>query len=119
MAINTFKNSICSVLKSDFTASSSGNRTVDLPYHGFVEKDQVRWRDMPSHTLDALSQFLDAGLVLDAGHEYTLTMEGWRWYVNMMYYSMPLSQKSVLDNFIIHNLRQPGRRITAEQITFQ
>lgn len=90
-----------------------------LPYHGFVEKDQVRWRDMPSHTLDALSQFLDAGLVLDAGHEYTLTMEGWRWYVNMMYYSMPLSQKSVLDNFIIHNLRQPGRRITAEQITFQ
>jgi coproporphyrinogen III oxidase-like Fe-S oxidoreductase len=90
-----------------------------LPYHGFVEKNQLRLRDMPSHCLEALSQFLDAGLVVDSGDEYTLTMEGWRWYVNMMYYSMPPSQKTVLDNFIIHNLRQPGRRITAEQITFQ
>lgn len=48
MAINIFKSSVCAVLKSDFTASSSGNQTIDLPYHGFVEKDQVRWRDMPS-----------------------------------------------------------------------
>jgi hypothetical protein len=48
MAINIFKSSVCAVLKSDFTGSSSSNRTIDLPYHGFVEKDQVRWRDMPS-----------------------------------------------------------------------
>lgn len=90
-----------------------------LPYHGFVEKDQLRLHDIPTHCLDALDQFLNAGLVLDSGDEYTLTLEGWRWYVNMMYYSMPPSQKSVLDNFIIHNLRQPGRKITAEQISFQ
>lgn len=90
-----------------------------LPYHGFLEKDLVRWDEMPTHCSDALEQFLDAGLVRDDGDLYRLTMEGWEWYVNMMYYSMPPSQKAILDALIMQNLRQPGRRMTAEQVAFQ
>jgi coproporphyrinogen III oxidase-like Fe-S oxidoreductase len=90
-----------------------------LPYHGFLEKDLVRWDEMPAHCMDALGQFLDAGLVRDDGDLYRLTMDGWEWYVNMMYYSMPPSQKAILDALIMQNLRQPGRRMTAEQVVFQ
>lgn len=90
-----------------------------LAYHGVLEKDRVRWGDMPQECLTALAEFEVAGLIRDAGDTYRITRLGWDWYVNMMYYAMPRSQRAILDGFIIHCLRQPGRELLTEQVEFR
>ena len=90
-----------------------------LAYHGVLEKDRVRWDEVPRECLDALDDFAAAGLIHDDGDAWRITRTGWEWYVNMMYYAMPKSQKAILDAFIIHCLRQPGRMMTTEQVEFR
>lgn len=90
-----------------------------LAYHGVLEKDRVQWDAVPQECLDALAEFETAGLIRDAGDTYRITRHGWDWYVNMMYYAMPRSQRAILDAFIIHCLRQPGRSMLTEQVEFR
>ncbi|MCA3555978.1 radical SAM protein [Aestuariivirga sp.] len=97
---------------------ASRSLVTRLPYHGYVSRAEVDWDRMPAETLSALHQLYDAGLVEDCGPEILLTRQGWEWYVNLMYFMMPLSQRKILDGFIVHSLGQPGRELTTSQVVF-
>lgn len=106
------------ISRHDRAIDASRPVVTRLAYHGILEKDRVRWDEVPQECLLALREFAEAGLIHDAGDTWRITRNGWEWYVNMMYYAMPESQKAVLDAFIIHCLQQPGRVLTADQIEF-
>lgn len=89
-----------------------------LPYHGHIRKDAIEWDLLPPETLNALEAFQTAGLVIEKEDELVTTEAGWRWYVNMMYCSMPKGQKKVLNASVVHSLRQEGRELTTEQVVF-
>lgn len=89
-----------------------------LAYHGHVDRSLIDWDEVPEETMKALEDLYDVGLVQDAGSEIVLTRSGWQWYVNIMYYMMPASQKLLLDGFIVHHLGQRGREMTKEQVVF-
>jgi oxygen-independent coproporphyrinogen-3 oxidase len=89
-----------------------------LPYHGYVRKSDVHWDQLPLETAQALHDFLESGLATEVDDQYRLTLSGWHWYVNMMYYALPRSQKAALDAFIVRQLRQKGRELTLEQVVF-
>lgn len=71
-----------------------------LPYHGTLEKRRVNWDLVHPDTRDALRQLVDAGLVVEKVDSYALTLEGWYWYVNLMYYLSPARERQTLDDFI-------------------
>jgi len=106
------------ISRHDRSIDASRPVVTRLAYHGVLEKNRVFWDEVPRECIQALHEFADAGLIRDAGDTWRITQDGWEWYVNMMYYAMPESQKSVLDAFIIHCLRQPGRVLTTDQIEF-
>ncbi len=108
------------VLISNHTKAIEASRSIvtRLPYHGILEKNLVAWQHVPQNCLDALDDFKRAGLIIERKDAYHLTRKGWDWYINMIYYAMPESQKQVLDGFIIHNLGQSQREMTSEQITY-
>lgn len=97
---------------------ASRSLVTRLPYHGHVLRSEVDWERMPRETMSALHDLHDAGLIEDSGPEIVLTRRGWEWYVNLMYYLMPSSQRRILDGFIVHSLGQPGRELTTAQVVF-
>jgi coproporphyrinogen III oxidase-like Fe-S oxidoreductase len=97
---------------------ASRSLVTRLPYHGHVLRSGIDWDHMPAETLSALHQLYDVGLVEDRGPEILLTRRGWEWYVNLMYFMMPRSQRQILDGFIVHSLGQPGRELTTSQVVF-
>ncbi|MGY6645997.1 MAG: radical SAM protein [Salinarimonas sp.] len=106
------------ISRHDRAIDASRPVVTRLAYHGILEKDRVRWNEVPRECILALHEFADAGLIQDFGDSWRITRSGWEWYVNMIYYAMPESQKAILDAFIIHCLQQPGRVLTADQIEF-
>jgi len=106
------------ISRHDRSIDASRPVVTRLAYHGVLEKNRVWWDDVPTECIQALHEFADAGLIRDAGDTWRITADGWEWYVNMMYYAMPESQKVVLDAFIIHCLQQPGRVLMSDQIEF-
>lgn len=106
------------ISRHDRSIDASRPFVTRLAYHGIPEKNRVWWDDVPNECIQALHEFANPGLIRDAGDTWRITLNGWEWYVNMMYYAMPESQKAVLDAFIIHCLQQPGRVFRSDQIEF-
>jgi oxygen-independent coproporphyrinogen-3 oxidase len=92
-------------------ADNSKPVIVRLPYHGEVCKDLINWQDVHPETLCALSELVDAGLVSEFHDSYKITLTGWYWYVNMMYYLSPRHEKRKIDRFIYDRVRQGNRLI--------
>jgi anaerobilin synthase len=66
---------------------------VTFPYRGVLEKSRIPWNRVPSQTLAALEEVVQAGLIIDANDNYEVTDQGWLFYVNLMYYLMPAQGK--------------------------
>lgn len=104
------------VSKHDQRADASRGVILHLPYHGFVEKSRINWEQVYPETLENLQQLVDAELIEEKPDRYEITQIGWYWYVNIMYYLIPKADKRILNNFIVQQLRQPGRELKKEQI---
>ncbi len=66
---------------------------VTFPYRGVLDKSRISWDRVPSETLAALEEVVQAGLIVDANETYEVTERGWLFYVNLMYYLMPTRGK--------------------------
>jgi anaerobilin synthase len=81
---------------------------VYFPYRGILEKARVPWIHIPEETLLALSQAINAGLIVEFEDRYELTKSGWLFYVNLMYYLMPTRSKAWISGKI-EQRRRSGR----------
>lgn len=83
---------------------------LGLPYHGSVAKDRIPFDRISAEVLGRLDELIAEGMVLDKGDEYALTELGWTWYVNMMYYLSPESDRRILDDFVAQRSTNPALR---------
>ena len=81
---------------------------VSFPYRGVLDKSKIAWSAVPDQTLTSLRETVSAGLAVDRGEEYQVTRLGWLFYVNLMYYLMPIVGKEWVSNKIEHQ-RLRGR----------
>ncbi len=114
------KRSVVDTQRSQHSAEIAASRPLvtRLAYHGHIDRGMIDWSNISDETLRSLGDLYEADLVTDRANEIVLTRRGWEWYVNIMYYMMPQSQKDLLDGFIVHHLSQKGREMTKEQIIF-
>lgn len=89
-----------------------------LPYHGVVDKSKIS-KNIPDGLRIKLNELIDNSLVIEDDNSYKLTKIGWFWYVNIMYYLMPMYEKAKLDKLIIEELRTPGKFISTDEIIFK
>ena len=85
-----------------------------LPYHGRIERSKVDWQHVHPATLQALSDLIDCGLVVESADSYQISRDGWYWYVNMMYFLSPPDEKREIEKFI--NKKKHDRRRSLEEI---
>jgi oxygen-independent coproporphyrinogen-3 oxidase len=81
---------------------------VYFPYRGTLDKSRIAWNEVPTDTVAALREISQAGLAAETDQSYELTPLGWLFYVNLMYYLMPLTAKAWLSD-LIADLRRRGR----------
>jgi coproporphyrinogen III oxidase-like Fe-S oxidoreductase len=67
---------------------------LHLPYHGYVAKAELDWAKIPAECVKALDELCEVGLISESADALHLTHEGWQWYVNVMHYLLPESQKA-------------------------
>jgi coproporphyrinogen III oxidase-like Fe-S oxidoreductase len=87
-----------------------------LPYHGFANCSSIKWDDLPATTLNSLDRLIGTGLIDAQSEELALTLEGWQWYVNVMYYLLPKSEQLALDRYVKVTGSSHGRVIEETQI---
>lgn len=71
----------------------AGKGIVTFPYRGVLHKDRVPWALVAPEMQAALARLVCAGLAEERADRYELTESGWLYYVNMMYYLMPIEGK--------------------------
>ena len=97
------------VLEHDRVVDESRGVILRLPYHGVLEKHDVDWSNVDPGVTGRLEELVEAGFVLDLRDRYELTEHGWHWYVNLMYYLCPLSERKAIDAYVARRSRDPGR----------
>ena len=73
---------------------------LHLPYHGTVDLDLIDWGLVPGESKRALDDIMRKGLVETNGRDLCLTIDGWRWYVNIMHALLPPTERRVLESLI-------------------
>jgi oxygen-independent coproporphyrinogen-3 oxidase len=99
------------VFEHDPVADAGKGVILHLPYHGELEKGRIDWDKVHPETRHALHRVVDAGLVRDTGDGYALTLDGWYWYVNLIYYLCPREERNVIDLFIRERCASADRHI--------
>jgi coproporphyrinogen III oxidase-like Fe-S oxidoreductase len=89
---------------------------LHLPYHGFVSRASIDLDRLPATTLNSLHRLINAGLIDVQGEEFALTNDGWHWYVNIMYYLLPETEKLALNRYVKAAGSAQGRLIEATTI---
>lgn len=89
---------------------------LHLPYHGKVEKKLINWDAVHPDSLSALRRLVDASLVLEHPASFELTVQGWYWYVNLLYYLSPKEEQSILDRFIADHCASAVRHIESVEM---
>jgi coproporphyrinogen III oxidase-like Fe-S oxidoreductase len=100
---------IMTVKKHEETIDEGRGIILRLPYHGYVLKENIRWEAIPTLVLQALGEVLAAGFVRETEEAFELTTYGWQWYVNLMYYLSPASERHIIDRFIIRRTMDADR----------
>lgn len=99
-----------------FGEISSPERGIVLfPFRGELDKSKVPWARVPEETLISLQAAINADLVVDCKDHYELTNLGWVFYVNLMYYLMPVAGKEWISKKILQ-LESMGRRCGDPQL---
>jgi oxygen-independent coproporphyrinogen-3 oxidase len=88
-----------SVSKADHIPYERGV-VLGLPFHGSIRKDRIPWEKIDQEITGRLAELVSEGLVDERTDEFVLTELGWTWYVNMMYYLSPPSERQLLDNWV-------------------
>jgi oxygen-independent coproporphyrinogen-3 oxidase len=89
-----------------------------LPYHGRVDKQNVRWSEVHPEVLHKLDRVKQEGLVTEDETSLTLTKLGWYWYVDLMYFLMPHADQLLMNGMVIDKLKDPGRRFSKRELLF-
>jgi coproporphyrinogen III oxidase-like Fe-S oxidoreductase len=96
--------------KQDSRAFLNRGLLMHLPYFGFLNKDQIEWSDTYPETQIRLSALIEHGLVQETEHQFKLTLSGWYWYVNLMYYLSPSFERDSINKYI-ENIASDKKRI--------
>jgi coproporphyrinogen III oxidase-like Fe-S oxidoreductase len=84
---------------------------LQLPYHGSVDKSDIRWHELEPQQFDSLARLIANDLVVDSGDVYRLTRTGFHWYSNVMFYLLPLAEQRALRRILARALRDPKKSI--------
>jgi coproporphyrinogen III oxidase-like Fe-S oxidoreductase len=88
-----------SVIRADHIPYERGV-VLGLPYHGSIRKDRIPWQKIDPVIISTLAELVSEGLVEERADEFVITELGWTWYVNMMYYLSPDSERKQLDEWV-------------------
>jgi anaerobilin synthase len=80
---------------------------IALPYLGHVPTSDIRWNDLSDETNERLNEAIRYGLIESVSNELQLTLEGWMWYVNLMYYLSPKEERAMIASLMLRG--QEGR----------
>ena len=69
-----------------------------------------------SRFVSALRRLIDASLVLEHPDSFKLTVQGWYWYVNLLYYLSPKEEQSILDRFIADHCASAVRHVESVEM---
>lgn len=108
----------CTISQHDTSLDFSRPLILRLPYHGQVDKRLVHWDKVPPEVIAKLEQLKEQRMVVDKGHELTLTKLGWYWYVNTMFHLMPRDEQLATNGVIVQNLKNPGRSFTKRELLY-
>jgi len=108
-----------SVGKHNHNSWESRGVVLRLPYHGMIEKDKIVWEKVDKTVLISLNRLIETGFIKETKTTYSLTEQGWFWYVNLIYFLCPENEKIIIDNYISVKQSQINNLITnCEQIIF-
>jgi coproporphyrinogen III oxidase-like Fe-S oxidoreductase len=82
----------------------AGKGVVTFPYRGVLRKERVAWDSVSPETGRALEQLVQSGLAEEYPDRYQVTEAGWLYYVNMMYFLMPVAGKKWISDRIATRL---------------
>jgi len=85
--------------------------TLALPYHGEIPKSWIDMDAVPQEVIERLGHLREHGLISETSRTYALTDDGLAWYVNLMFYLSPASERAALKNVIQHASGAEGRKI--------
>lgn len=106
------------IIEHDQKLDAGKGIVLHLPYHGYVDKDLIEWRDVHPETLNALKDLINADLVVERPDRFELTLQGWYWYVNLLYYLSPRVEQRVIDRFVAERRAARDRQIEMREISF-
>lgn len=87
-------------------SDGGGKGVVTFPYRGVLLKERVPWESVPRETRRALEQLVQSGLAEEHADRYQVTELGWLYYVNMMYFLMPVPGKQWISERIALRLAE-------------
>ena len=91
---------------------------LHLPYHGEVNLKDVNWSLVPSDIKSRLDLLLESQLLTANGSQLNLTLDGWHWYTNIMYWLLPNLERVAVDAMIKQALATRGRDIEETAVPF-
>lgn len=75
-----------------------------LLYNGYAKKERIDWIALPSFIYNNLQQLIGAGLIVESDNNLQLTLCGWQWYSNLMYFLLPQADRYILDDYVANML---------------
>ncbi|UNF40783.1 coproporphyrinogen III oxidase [Bartonella krasnovii] len=75
-----------------------------LLYNGYAKKEIIDWIALPSFIYNNLQQLIGAGLIVESDNNLQLTLCGWQWYSNLMYFLLPQADRYILDDYVANML---------------
>ena len=84
---------------------------LHLPYHGEVDLMDTEWSLVPDDIKTKIDALLESDLLTANGTRLALTLDGWHWYTNIMYWLLPKLERMAVDTMIKQTLKTPGRTI--------
>ncbi|CEF30932.1 radical SAM protein [Xenorhabdus nematophila] len=109
---------LCKISQHDELLDEMKPLILRLPYHGHVDKSQVKMNLVPERLYGRLGELVEAGLIADDAHSFRLTKLGWYWYSNIMFYLMPEAEQAILKKIVHEELKTPGKFLSKKEIIY-
>ncbi len=86
---------------------------ISLPYFGSISRASIDWEAIPPYLMSRLDDLCTHDLLSIDDNSISLTIEGWYWYTNIMYYLSPSEEQAELSKLI---MGAEERRLQSEPI---